>query len=486
MKEPTMTASKTLHATSIFFVSTLLIISTVFDASAQQVFFTTGIKIGEVTDSSAMIWTRLCSQKKPNKIRHERKETVFRHPLNFDENMPVAQMDGGVQGTPGLVRATLTAGRHTVTSTWQSAVAEHDFTVKIPFSQLQPDTAYEILLEAKASPDSKKVSTTKGSFRTAPRKDAVVAVQLTTSTCQYFWSYDDKKRGFSTYDQMNELQPDFFIHTGDYIYYDKPGPEANTIPKARHKWHAMDAWPSLVDFHQHTPIYMLKDDHDLLSDDAHPQTKPYGELTFEDGLKLWHENTPLEGKPYRSIRWGKDLQIWMVEGREYRSSNNMEDGSEKSIWGNEQKEWFKATVQSSDATFKILFTATPVVGPDRENKADNHANEAFEQEGSWLRTFLASQKNMYVVNGDRHWQYVSQDDKTGLMEFGSGPVSDYHAQGWDPNDKRPEHRYLNLIGGFLGIRVFREEDKACITFTHYDVHGEETHEEKFNTSVRPE
>lgn len=59
-------------------------------------------------------------------------------------------------------------------------------------------------------------------------------------------------------------------------------------------------------------------------------------------------------KTYRTVRWGKDLQIWMVEGRDFRSPNTMEDGPEKTIWGAEQMAWFKRTVQASDATFRVL------------------------------------------------------------------------------------------------------------------------------------
>ena len=40
---------------------------------------------------------------------------------------------------------------------------------------------------------------------------------------------------------------------------------------------------------------------------------------------------------YRTFRWGKDLQIWLVEGRDFRSPNNMPDGPDKTIWGAEQK-----------------------------------------------------------------------------------------------------------------------------------------------------
>ena len=137
----------------------------------------------------------------------------------------------------------------------------------------------------------------------------------------------------------------------------------------------------------------------------------------------------------------------------------------------EQKEWFEESVRNSDATFKVLLSATPVVGPDRsEGKNDNHANNAFETEGRWLRNFLGEQ-SVFVVNGDRHWQYVSRDTLTGVMEFSQGPSSDSHAQGWDPLDRRPEHQFLRVNGGFLVVEVYRKDNIPHITFTHRDVNG---------------
>ena len=443
----------------------------------SELYFTTGCKTAEVTPTSAILWTRLCGQEKPNPVTHQRQEKVFRHPIDFDESTPVAQMDGAVKGASGLVRVTLRSSQKNLSSDWMEAKAENDFTVKVPFNNLQPATKYRVLWEAKAD-ESGSVATSEGTFTTAPSTQEEAPIRLTTSTCQYFWSHDDAGRGFKTYDSMARLNPDFFLQTGDYVYYDKPGPLAKTLEKARHKWHAMDAWPALRDFYKTTPVYLLKDDHDLLDDDSGPTSPAYGQLTFKDGLKVWRENVPLADNPYRTFRWGKDLQIWLAEGREFRSPNKSEDSPEKSIWGEDQKAWFQSTVEASDATFKILFSPTPIVGPDREKKTDNHANDAFRSEGDWLRKYLSAQKNMYVVNGDRHWQYVSVDAATGLMEFGSGPVSDSHAQGWDEGDVRPEHRFLRLKGGFLGVEVKCESGKPTVVFTHYDVDGNEVNHEK--------
>ncbi len=442
-----------------------------------EVYFTNGFKIAEVNTNSAIFWTRLCADKSPKPITHNRKDEVFRHPIDFNEDGIVSEMDGAVAGQNGKARLTVKGNNFKKISDWHTCDTVGDHTVKIELSNLKPNTKYQVIWEAKKS-NKGTVTKTEGSFTTAPESHTSKDLKLVTSTCQYFWSHDDKIRGFQSYDAMNKLKPDFFIHTGDYIYYDKPGPLAKNLEKARHKWHAMNGWPALRDLFANTPIYMLKDDHDLLKDDVDPTREPYGELTFSDGLKIWSENAPLHDLPYRTIRWGKHLQIWMLEGREYRSANKLEDSDEKTILGKKQKQWLTETVSASDATFKLLFSPTPIVGPDRPKKTDNHANKTFETEGVWLRNFIANQKNMYVVNGDRHWQYVSVDPKTKIIEFGSGPVSDNHAQGWEADDIRPEHRFLRLKGGFLSIDV-KSNEKATIKFTHHDVTGNPVHSEIF-------
>ncbi len=449
----------------------------VSSANAQAVHFTNGYKVAELSSTEAILWTRLCGQAEPNPIVHARKPTVFRHPLHFDERMPVSAMDGAVRGAEGYVRAILTAGEQTKTTRWYRASAKEDHTVQVPLKHLDPNTEYTLRLEGKATKQSTGSSAIEGHFRTPPRKLEAIPVTFTTSTCQYFWSYDDSLKGFQTYQSMARLNPDFFVQTGDYVYYDKPGPLASTPEKARHKWHAMNGWPSLIDFLRQTPVYLIKDDHDLLSDDAHAQTEDYGELSYAEGLKIWEENAPVSNLPYRTFRWGKDLQIWLLEGREYRSANQVPDSNGKTILGERQKKWLSRTLNTSDATFKIVISATPVVGPDRQSKSDNHANAAFQTEGEWLRTLLSAQRHTYVINGDRHWQYVSQDSATALLEFGSGPVSDAHVQGWDEG-LYPEHRYLNLIGGFLGVTVTRSSGRPTLTFTHYDVHGQPRHAEQ--------
>lgn len=409
----------------------------------RRVHFGTGFKTGEVTPTTARIWTQLTERATPVPVRQERGPGPYRKPIDFDSGMPVELMDGATVPTEGQVRLLLSSEHGDRAFPWVAASGP----VELPVDGLRPDTVYTILLEGRARPGA-PVTRISGSFRSAPPPTATMPLTFVSVSDQYFWDYDDAERGFGVYDTMAGLEPDFLVFGGDYIYYDKPGPWTHDEETARHKWDAMNAWPALKEFYRHVPVYMQKDDHDTLRDDGHPGSEPLLRFGWEDGIAMWYEQTPVDGLPYRTFRWGRDLQIWLVEGREFRTPAGEPEGPGKTILGKEQKDWLVRTVEASDASFKLFFSPSAVVGPDRDDKRDNHSNDAYAHEGNWLRGFLA-RKDMIVVIGDRHWQYVSEDPQSGLLEFDKGPASNSHASGWDPADRRPRHRFLRIGAGFL-------------------------------------
>lgn len=226
----------------------------------------------------------------------------------------------------------------------------------------------------------------------------------------------------------------------------------------------------------------IKDDHDTLANDSWPG-QTYGSVTFDEGVKLFNEEQfPSKEKRYKTIRWGREMQLWILEGRDYRSPNDIPDGPEKSILGEQQKAWLFKTLEESDAKFKLICSPTPIVGPDRDGKKDNHANEVFAHEGDQLRNTLSAIPGVIVFCGDRHWQYASVDEQMNLWEFGCGPGSEKHELGWKPGDERPQHRFLRVKGGFLsGELTYQgdEEDVPKLTICHRSVTGEKVSQFEF-------
>jgi len=417
-------------------------------------FQATGIKIGEVTASSAIVWTRLT-------------EKAAREPGVW-----------AVPGIAGQVRLSIwpaDAPAERRETGWVDVDAERDFTHQFAVAELASGTVHELVVEARADADSAVSSRAPGRFRTAYPGDESAPVTFTVVTGQDFHRRDDGGRGHALYKAMGALDPDFFVHTGDIVYYDKPEPVALDVPTARVHWQRTYSFQNQREFHARVASYFEKDDHDTLKDDCWPGQRK-GDLTFADGVALFREQVPMGESTYRSIRWGKDLEIWLTEGRDFRSSNRDPDGPDKSILGATQLAWLQRTMSASDATFRVLINPTPIIGPDRKSKADNHSNAAFAHEGRLLRSFLGSLGNAVVVCGDRHWQYVSEDPATGLVEFSTGPTTDRHAGGFRESDRTPAHRFLEIAGGFLEVSVLREDGVPRLELRHRDVAGAVRHE----------
>ncbi len=452
----------------------------------------TGMKIGEVTDTQAIIWTRLTQR--PGRIGAEAPMPIFLYEtpesnelveaptgrflpadwlpvVHYPDGSSINTVEGAVLGAPGEVQVLYKAAdaNDWQSTGWETVNPELDFTHQFDLKDLGPTTEYELRIQARSLGSEEIGSSLDGQFRTAPPPDQPARVVFAATTGTEYDDQDAPEGGFRIFQSIVDLDTDFFVHTGDILYYDR---WAKNVDLARWGWARMFSLPSNFEFHRKVPTYFMKDDHDTWQDDTWPTQESLfmGDFTFQDGVETFKEQVPMGDLTYRTFRWGRDLQIWLVEGRDYRSANLDLDGPEKTIWGAEQKAWFKQTVEASDATFRILISPTPFVGPDIPNKYDSHANESFATEGRELREFLV-EHSMIVICGDRHWQYVSVHDETGLREYATGAASDSHAGGWTPGDVRPEHRYVNVIGGFLSATVDRRGSTPTLVLRHHGVDG---------------
>jgi len=301
---------------------------------------------------------------------------------------------------------------------------------------------------------------------------------------------EDKQLGYPVFAAMKKLRPDFFIGAGDIVYYDFPAEHpARTATEMRKKWHEQFRFPRLVDFFGSTPSYWLKDDHDFRFDDADQSGEKLpapstGQNIFREqmpSLPAGDNHTP----SYRTHRVSKDVQLWFLEGRDYRSDNKLPDTAAKSIWGAEQRAWLERTLEESDATWKIIITPTPMVGPDRASKSDNHTNPAgFRAEADSFFAWLTKEKmkNVLIFCGDRHWQYHSIHP-TGIEEFSVGALNDENSiAGMNPGDKastdpdgliRQPYIYPEPTGGFIHVRTSGD---GQLTIEFRDDHGKVLHE----------
>ena len=254
---------------------------------------------------------------------------------------------------------------------------------------------------------------------------------------------EDKALGYPALETILGKQPEFFIATGDNVYYDVPFEQfARTQAFMRKKWHEQLVQQRFIDLFAEVPTYWEKDDHDYRYNDTdntvetEPDPSPaLGAATFLEQVPVVDPNEP-NPVTYRTHRVFRNLQIWLTEGRDYRSPTMMPAGPDKTLWGAEQLAWVKRTLLESDATFKILISPTPMIGPDDANQAgrqaeghdpfkrDNHSNPQgfqFERDAffDWLEENDLLGNHFYIVSGDRHWQYHSIHPR-GFEEFSTG------------------------------------------------------------------
>jgi alkaline phosphatase D len=136
------------------------------------------------------------------------------------------------------------------------------------------------------------------------------------------------------------------------------------------------------------------DDHEVVNDfgpltDA-PTTPPYsGAHLLPLGLEAFVEYTPIASSPatpkrlYRSLRWGRHLELFVLDTRQYRDANFALDGASapKTMLGREQLTWLKESLASSNATWKVIVSSVPMsipTGFPPTNGRDGWAN--FDQE----------------------------------------------------------------------------------------------------------
>ncbi|UCH11756.1 MAG: alkaline phosphatase D family protein [Fidelibacterota bacterium] len=416
--------------------------------------------------------------------------------------------DGDVPGKVGYACfevASQARFRNSFRTKWMAATSENDFIIKTKVAGLDEGTRYYYRLLSGEDTTRFQIGERR-EFRTWPAPDVRREASFVVVTGMCFGKFhfgvdttgkrayqgSDKHLGYPGLKTILGMKPDFFVGTGDNVYYDFPvADRATTQAELRKKWHEQFVQPRYVELFAQVPSYWEKDDHDHRYNDCDTtgQRPPSNEL----GIETFREQVPVvdsldpHAVTYRTHQINGLLQIWLVEGRDYRSPNDMPDGPGKTLWGREQKAWLKQTLSESDAVFKILISPTPLVGPDGTFKNDNHTNfGGFRHEGNeffaWLKENDFMSRNFFIICGDRHWQYHSEHP-FGIEEFSCGALVDANSRfGFQPGDSSSTdpgalitQPYLqeDKSGGFLAVSVTpgkgAEQDK--ITFAFYDEFG---------------
>jgi alkaline phosphatase D len=294
-----------------------------------------------------------------------------------------------------------------------SVRAADDYTGLALLDGLRPATTYDYRAWfSLGAPGVGRGPVVQGSFRTAPAAGDDAAVRLAfggdvagQNVCR------DAGEGFPILDTIRAWEPDVFVGLGDMIYADNACEPTGRYGNAQIA--GLGVAVDLPDFWAHwrynradlasqlllrgTSYIGVWDDHEVVNDfgpltDA-PTTPPYtGEHLLPLGLAAFVDYTPIAAGPlYRALRWGRHLELFVLDTRRHRDANfALDTGAQpKTMLGAEQLAWLKEGLAASDATWKVIVSSVPMsipTGFPPTNGRDGWAN--FDQQTGFERELL--------------------------------------------------------------------------------------------------
>ncbi len=350
----------------------VVLLLTAAGTGAQSSIFAEGAAAGDVRADSAVIWTRT---RGPAEVRVE-----FSTAPDF---------------------------RNVQTSDSTTTGPEGDYTAHVGLRDLPPGQRiyYRVAATSETGPG--------GSFITAPAptRDAPLAL---------IWGADTQEelRPFRIFQAMQRRAPDVFLYLGDTIYSDLGSVRATTLDAYRQKYRANREDPHLRAFLSSTSSWVMWDDHEVANNfDSRHARLAVGLRAFLDS---WPIRTP-PGQPtrlYRSLRWGRGAEIFILDTRQYRSPSRAPDGAGKTMLGREQKQWLIDGLRRSDAAVKIVASSVVL----RHHGADSWEGYPTERDEILQAVRDLRVANVFVLSADVHYAAWIRHPE-GIFEAVSGPLA---------------------------------------------------------------
>ncbi len=388
-----------------------------------------GIAVGDVTSQSALLWLRTDGPM-----------------LVQVEWAPVAAWD--------LVTKMGTAVAPVARTPLFTTGQETDFTLTIPLEGLTPATRYRFHVFAgrkgREGISTEEGMAARGEFTTLPDVKSHGPVT-------FAWSGDlggqgrcrRGAAGYPIFDVMRAQQLDFFLFLGDTIYGDdvcpsppnEPGADfrATTLAEYRARHRDQRMAEALQRFLGSVPVYMIWDDHEVRNNFAGPfdRQMPAGRQAVRE---YWPVRVVSDDphRLYRTVRAGADLEVFILDTRQYRSRNADQDGPAKTMLGERQLQWLLSGLSESTATWKVIVTTVPLsiskgggAGvPGNDGWAGGTDGTGFERERQVIvdRILGRKMKNVVFLAGDVHYVQANAYDPNGdgtpdFHEFVVGPLS---------------------------------------------------------------
>jgi alkaline phosphatase D len=267
----------------------------------------------------------------------------------------------------------------------------------------------------------------------------------------------DSYKPFTVMNAVRAQNPDFFLHLGDSIYADRDG-VATTLEEFWLKYRKNRDDTATRALHAETSVYATWDDHEV-ADDYLP-----GHSLIPVGYKAFLDYWPIRRDPqqarkiYRSFRWGKALELFVLDVRQYR------DRSQGTMLGHAQKEWLFSGIMKSSAIFKFIATPVPMEGGGRDRW------DGYPKERAQILNFIRRNKITGVVflSADLHYAAITRiSNSGGLRDITAGPLGAPLNRITDGTARRFEF-FLAENFNFAKITVDPHAAQALVEFIDQD------------------
>jgi phosphodiesterase/alkaline phosphatase D-like protein len=430
-------------------------------ASADPAEFSSGVAIGDVSSTSAIVWTRAQG---PGTVRLRMSPAS-----RLATCSPAAARRPRTKGA-GVLRRTLIAR------------AGADFTLRTTMRDLRPGTRYFYRF-CKGAGRSRL-----GVFKTAPRTTANRSVRFAVSgdadgTIDPATGAPAYNR-FEVYRRMVAEHNDFNVNLGDVMYSDSAVagvPPALSLTDKWNKYRLNLSYANLRRLRSSAALYSHWDDHEWIDNFSRPV---FGDGFFQVGAKAFLDYNPVSYQPatglYRRFRWGRNVELFFLDERAFRSApasaspvcNNaataqpdplpqlpqrlrdslaaqiglppaaaaainpactaLINDPSRTMLGSAQLSAFENAVSQSKATFKIIMNEVPIQALywDPYDRWEGYAAERRS-----LLTFLqAHVRNLVFLTTDFHANMVNNvrlgslpeegpSIDTGFVDVVTGPVA---------------------------------------------------------------
>ncbi len=194
-----------------------------------------------------------------------------------------------------------------------------------------------------------------GRFRAAVSSDSEETITFGGTSCtsaQFGHDFDTLRRAAL----CGEL--DFFVHAGDHVYAD----EARTLDGYRAVYARTFARRGMRALHESAGLYVTWDDHELANnwdgETVDPTRLAAARRAFLEH-HAWRGGWRAPRRMYERFRWGRAVELFVLDARGERRPSTRR-GPDARYLSLEQEQWLIEGLRSSSARFKCVVNSVPI------------------------------------------------------------------------------------------------------------------------------